>query len=324
MLTYLSSPFLSGIISSPMLKVNKILPLVAALFLSGCTLPFLPSQKVALQVNSSPEASVYLNGNHVGKTPYYDEKLKLGEYTVRLLVENDPSKDWQTKVNLAPKIVTVISKNFGPTDKESSNYLLQLEPLNDKNAMELAIISIPDNVIVKVDDQPQGFSPVSLKDIKEGEHSISLSAPGYQEITIPAQIKPGFKLLVSATLGQSTLSGEIPVATSSADLILSPVATQSVVPTGKSLTPTPTTKKVTPTATTSAELQKPYVTIKETGTGWLRVRSEPNANADNEVAKVDTGESFPFIEANDSGWYKIEYETGSDGWISARYANLVQ
>ncbi len=67
------------------------------------------------------------------------------------------------------------------------------------------------------------------------------------------------------------------------------------------------------------------VQINETGTGWLRVRSNPYIQNDptNEITKVNTGESFPYVETQ-GDWYKIEYESGKYGWVYSDYASLVE
>jgi len=295
---------------------------------AGCSkLPFGGQKQAALQVNSTPSASVYLNGNHVGQTPYFDDKIKPGEYTVRILVENDPTKDWQTKVNLQPQIITVINRLFGATADDSANYQLQLEALPNKDAIELSVITIPNNVIVKLDNQPEGFSPLSIKDVTEGDHAITLTAPGYQEMNIQAQTKKGYKLVVSATLAKApeALANDTS-ASSSAALTATPT------PTGKLISPTPkVTGKATPTptkkptssstASSSAILDRPYVVIKDTPTGWLKVRQEGNSTA-TEITKVNPGEKYTYLEANDSGWYKITLTNGDEGWISSKYAEL--
>jgi hypothetical protein len=301
----------------------------SAIIFAGCSVPFLAKEPSALKINSNVVASVYINGNHVGETPHYDEKLKPGDYTVRLLVEDDPVKDWQTQVTLASKIVSVIHKDFGPSEVESANYLLQLEPLENKEAMELSILTIPDNVIVNVDGQPQGFSPVSLKDVKEGDHVILLSAPGYQEMTLNAQTKLGYKLIASITMGRQSQTREtLTEATPSAEIASPPATSSPTLKAGVTPTPTPTKTTLTPTpkrtatASGSAEIARPYVTIKETGTGWLRVRETASGTSDNEIGRVNVGESFPYLESSNTGWYKIEYEAGKEGWITARYAEL--
>ena len=300
--------------------------IIFSLSLSACSIPFIGQKRAALQVNSNPTATVYLNDNDVGQTPFFDDKLKPGEYTVKIEVPDQPNKTWTTNVTLSPQIVTIINRQFGDNQEESSNYLLQLEPLASKDSTEISIITIPDNVIVKIDGQPQGFSPVSLTNTNEGDHNIALSAPGYQEQIISAQVKSGFKLIVSAHLARSPgldVFEDSPDATQSAQLEDGEADSESdSEDEDQTPKPTPTKKPRSSTATSSADLERPYVIITETGTGWLRVRSEPNTSVDNEVAKVDVGEQFTYIESNDTGWYKIEYSEGEEGWISGRYAEL--
>lgn len=297
------------------------------LLLAGCSLPFFGSDQSALQVNSTPTASVFLNETHVGETPFFDENLKAGEYTIRLQVESDPGKTWQTKVNLSPKIVTVLERNFGETDDNSSHFLLQLEPITDEKLAEISVITIPDNVIVKVDGQPEGFSPLSLKEVTAGDHALAFVAPGYQELLINAQVREGYKLVVSSQLARVLLDSASNTASESGLLVDDATESAQPVEDEESVSPTssvsPTVVAAKPTTKPSQAVQgDKYVKILETGTGWLRVRSEPTASADNEVGRVDVGETYPYLESNDTGWYKIEYEPGEEGWISGRYAEI--
>ena len=50
---------------------------------------------------------------------------------------------------------------------------------------------------------------------------------------------------------------------------------------------------------------------------------EPSASA-TEAAKVNPGEMFPYLNEEKSGWYKIEYEEGKEGWVSGVYVELVK
>lgn len=59
------------------------------------------------------------------------------------------------------------------------------------------------------------------------------------------------------------------------------------------------------------------IEIIETGIGYLRVRSS-NSTGASELGRVNVGEQFDVIEES-NGWYKIEYETGKQGWISGTY-----
>jgi hypothetical protein len=302
---------------------QSIALIILTLLLSGCSLPFLGRNQSALQVNSSVNASVYLNGNFVGQTPFTDDNLKPGEYTVRLVVENNPAQDWQTRVTLSPHIITVLNREFGISDEQSSNYLLQLEPIANKSIAELSIVTMPDNSIVKINNQPQGISPITVSPIPVGDQQISLAAPGYNQQIINVQTKDGFRLLVSAQLAKTPalIMPEVDGAesTPSAQLIedsLDSGQSQRLIPT---ITPQVT---VTPTpAATLSPVEKPYVEITETGTGWLRVRDQPNING-TELAKVDVGSRLPYLETNDTGWHKVEYQPGQEGWVAGSYAVL--
>jgi hypothetical protein len=310
-----------------------VLMFLLAFLLSGCSLPFLTSKKAALQVNAEPQSNVFLNGNHVGQTPYYDENLKPGEYVVKIQSNSYPSMPWEANVVLHPQVVSVVNRTFGESLEKSSHYIIQMESLADKNSSEIAVVTTPDNVIVKLDNQPEGFSPLSLKDLSEGEHTITLSAPSYKDEQININVKASYKMIISASLARTQVLPDptiTPEASSSAQLN---EGKEEEVENDTTPTPSPTKKAgddkvdLTPTPTkkaTSNTPEKPYVVILETGTGWLRVRSTPNASADNEVAKVDVGDTFPFIEKDGTGWIKIEYEPGEEGWIAAKYADLVE
>lgn len=316
--------------------MKKILLLVVFLTaLSGCSLPFLSNKKAALQVNAEPQSSVFLNGNHVGQTPYFDENLKPGEYTVKIQSDSQDSQEWEANVTLNPQVVTVVSRTFGETVEKSSDYIIQMETLADDNDTEVSIITIPDNVIVKLDGQPEGFSPMAIADLSEGDHTISLTAPGYEEEVITITLRGGYKMIISARLARSQILDE-PVteiedtATNSAELEENETEDDSDPVESEEEEKAEPTKKPSPSprptsgAAAGDELETPYVVIQDTGTGWLRVRSEPNGTVDNEVARVDVGDSFPFVESSNTGWYLIEYEAGEEGWISAQYADLIQ
>jgi len=61
------------------------------------------------------------------------------------------------------------------------------------------------------------------------------------------------------------------------------------------------------------------VIINETETGWLNVRSAPGTNHEI-MTRINPGETYPFLE-KEEGWYKIEFQENSFGWIASRYAS---
>ena len=61
-------------------------------------------------------------------------------------------------------------------------------------------------------------------------------------------------------------------------------------------------------------------TVKETGTGWLRVRDLAGLNG-KELAKVNVGESFIVLEEQ-TGWAKIKVSDTVQGWVSTDYVTI--
>ena len=61
--------------------------------------------------------------------------------------------------------------------------------------------------------------------------------------------------------------------------------------------------------------------IKETETGVLNVRKEPSLNSE-KVTQVGVGERFVWTE-KDGAWYKIKYSETGEGWVYARYVQVL-
>lgn len=244
------------------------------------------NQIAALQVSTLPKATVFLDDKQVGKTPYYDEKLKPGEYTVKLVPENESEgfATWTGKVKLNPETLTVVNWQFGKSESASEGEILSLEAL-DETRTELAVLSTPNQAEVTVDSKSQGESPILLKDTKAGDHEIRLTKEGYSERGVRAKAIANYRLTVNMQLA-------------------------------KLETGSPSAETKLP-ATSSATLKKGTVVVKETPTGWLRVREEPSLNA-SESGRVNPGEEFPLMDEQE-GWAKIEFQKGKTGWVSSQY-----
>lgn len=312
-----------------MKHIPLLIPLLAALTFSACSLPFFGQDQAGLHIESNETATIYLDGKHVGNTTFDQQELKAGQYSLKLVSEKNPNKQWQTNIRLTSKVITVVSYNFADHPDQGSYYVLQLEKLANQNNSEIAFITQPDNVIITLDGQPKGLSPVTLEQIAPGEHQVLLSAPAHQEMTIPARSLVGYSLLINAQLARladipapqvnedATASAQVEPATPSA----SPTTSAQTKTATPSPQPTVASKPAAATSSAAPAIKPPYVIVQETGTGWLRVRSSAGGD---EVAKIDTGEQFAFIESDNTGWYKIEYAPGKQGWVVARYVKLVE
>lgn len=291
---------------------STIKAILLSFVLSGCTLPFVTNKQAALQVSSSPKASVFIDGTHVGQTPFFDENLKSGDYSLKLVPEAtaDILPSWETIVKLTPQTLTVVNRLIGDSDTNSSGEILTLEPLSSKTKTILAIISIPDSSVVKLDSQPKGFTPVSLDDVSSGEHTITISAAGFQEKTLKAKITAGHKLTISAQLARQ-------------QLLPSPTPTPRTE-TSQITTPETVDQVASASSTTN---KKPFVEVLANPLGFLRIRNSPSTSGV-EIANAIPGQKLPYLDEEDNGWYKVLYQSGKSGWLargsSGQYAKLVQ
>ncbi len=270
---------------------------------------------VALQISATPRATVFIDGTQTGITPFFNDKIKAGEHTIKLVPEltTDSLVSWEGKVNLLPSIITAINRTLGSSDSASSGEIISLEKIGRKDKSSLAVVSIPDQAVVKVNGEPKGFTPLTIDDLTPADYQVTISSSGYEEKTVSAHAVGGYKLIINVQLAQK-IEG-IEQATPSGEL-----EEGGATPTPKTTTtPTPkTTPKVeaTPPA-------KPYVKVKETPTGFLRVRVEPSTSA-TEAAQIKPGEMYPYLNEEKSGWLKIEYATDKEGWVSGVYVDLIK
>jgi len=279
--------------------------LVFSLLLGGCTIrnPFL-KKPAGLEISSTPPTTVFLNGKNVGTTPYLDQALKPGKYTVKLIPTSSEvtSQPWETQVELIPQATTVINRTFASSEVNAEGYVLELTQVAGDQTY-LSVISDPDTVNLTLDGKPQGFTPITMFEITPGSHQLDLASPGFKPTSLSVSSENGYNLIVNVKLSpqEITLTPATP-------------ATPSASPAADS----------TPSASLSpSEPLPPYVIIKETGTGWLRVRADASATSE-ELGKVNVGEKLKYLdETTEAGWFKVEFE-GKPGWLSGKYVDLVK
>lgn len=246
-----------------------------------------------IKVLSTPIASVFLNDKLLGKTPY-DDKYQSGEYILKLIPEGISSQavSWQSKITLNPSVLTYVNRDMGTSELTSAGEILTLEKISQGGA-QFSVITQPDGATVIVDGSEKGAAPFGPYEVSAGEHEVAVTSPGFTTRTVRISAVSGYQLLTNIQLA------------------LAPGAE------------TTTSVETTPSAGTGEkEISKPYVLIKETPTGFLRVRVDASLSA-TEAAQVKPGEKYPYLDEK-SGWFKINYATGKEGWISATYAQKVE
>lgn len=170
--------------------------LLLALLLSGCAAVG-TTKPAALQVTSTPQASLFLDGKHLGKTPFKSDQLKAGNYTLKLAVSE---ASYSEKITLTEGTLTVLNRELAANFQAQSGEILSLVP----GRSGLFISSMPAGADVTIDGRLAGQTPLLTGDIEEGDHKIQLSRPGY--LLREFAIKASSRYLLTADV---TLAWEI-------------------------------------------------------------------------------------------------------------------
>lgn len=255
-----------------------------------------------LKIDSNNPAGIFLGTTHLGQTPYED-KANSGEYTLKLVPDSTaaPISSWQGNIQVAPGLLTYVNADLGDSDFTTAVDVLSLEKVTSK-VSEIAVTTNPDGATVALDGETRGVTPVSLAQVAAGDHTLAVSSPGFITRTIRLKTTVGYRLNADIKLALSPEGG-------------------MASPSAQTTLPAPT-GGTSATSSSSTNPAKPYAVIKDTPTGFLRVRMEPSTNA-TEAARVNPGDKFPILDTQD-GWYKISYDGTNDGWISAQYADKVE
>ena len=243
-------------------------------------------------VNTTPPASVFINGNSVGTTPY-EGTFEAGSIDLKL-VSQEPGKNYlpyEIKVVLASGIKTIVRREFSENDETSSGDIVSFEKEGGREA-GIVVVSEPDNAQILIDGTPRGFAPYKGSNVAVGEHQIGIKSPGYSDRTLNVKTIAGYKLTIIAKLAK--------------------LAEEPKVEAAKTET-------------------KTFIEITNTPTGFLRVRSEPGS-AGREIHQVKPGDKFPFLEEDAvSGWFKIQIQApapglpdGVVGWVSNEYSRKIE
>ena len=258
------------------------------------------TQNAGLIIEAVPSATVFLDGEQVGTTPFKLQKSP-GNVEVKLIPfsQDTPLSPYQTEIPLVNGIETVLRRNFGPTEDESSGEVLYFEKIGGKTA-SISVVSNPDAQGVMLDGKSIGFTPLR-HDVEEGTHILKISGNGVEEREVSVKTLKGYKLTAVIKLAQ-----------------IEEETTEETLIASASASPSP---QASPAQTSTAAGKQ--VEILTTPTGFLRVRSEAST-ATAEIGRVTPGNKYKLLDKNpDKSWFKIEYEVNKSGWVSAQYAKEI-
>lgn len=167
-----------------------MLLLASTVLLSGCSFP--TTNSAALQVSAKPDASVFLDGKHLGKTPYYSDQLKAGTYTLKISASE---ASYIEKVTLKSGSLTVVSRELNDNPLAQSGEVLWLE-----EGKGIFVSSSPPSADVVIDGNLKGKTPLLLNQIEEGEHKVLLSHDSYQDLEFSIKTSKKNRLIANVVL----------------------------------------------------------------------------------------------------------------------------
>lgn len=171
--------------------------------LSGCTAVG-SSKPAALQVTSTPEASVFLDGKHAGKSPFFSDQLKAKVYLVKLTAGE---ASYTEEITLTEGTLTVINRELANNFLSQSGEVLWLE----EGENGLFITSMPDEATISLDGQIIGKTPHKSQDLEEGDHKVTITKVGYIDREFSIKTSNKYLLVADVSLASEIAKGEVTV-----------------------------------------------------------------------------------------------------------------
>jgi hypothetical protein len=265
--------------------------------------------KSGLQVITGDEpASIFLNGQYLNKSPLVDKELKPGIYNLSIQPDKENLTSYDTEVTLNPGTITIVTWHPGQTVDKSGGVIYEMKRSDDKNKTLIHFSSIPDKAIIKVDDKPKDFTPLTLEDLPPGQHEYEITLPSYETQSHSLNLESGYEINALIKLAKTNDDNEAKP-TPNTEIQTIETDTQNV-------------NEATPTVSDANQKQ---VTILKTGfmqdgVEVLRVREKANQES-KQIGLVEVNHQYPFLSEK-AGWYHIHFGTNLEqtGWISAAYA----
>ncbi len=166
--------------------------LLFTIFLTGCS-AIGYTKPAALQVTSEPEASVFLDGKHLGKTPFYSDQFQNGEALLKISASD---AKFITKVKLTEGTLAVVNRELSTDVLSQAGETLTLTP----NSQGFMIITDPNEANVTIDGRYSGKTPKLASDLANGDHKVLVSKKGYVSREFAIKTSSKYQVVAEVTL----------------------------------------------------------------------------------------------------------------------------
>jgi len=165
-------------------------------------IPFI-SPTTALTVNVLyGKASVYLDSQKVGETPYSSEQLTPGDHSLR--IERIASTDEfypsiQKQIHLESNTRTFVEAEIGPDDQFTSLKLVYYQK-SSGGGTSVYVDTTPSGATVTIDDVRYGTSPATSDKLPAGRHTLKVVTAGYEDEETVVIAREGYTLIADIQL----------------------------------------------------------------------------------------------------------------------------
>ncbi len=234
-----------------------------------------------IYIDSVPQAKVFINTKEVGTTPYEGQNVP-GKVIVKLVSVDGSFPDYQTEVNLSAGVKTVIRRNFGATDQESSGEIVSFESGSLFQA-SMAIVTFPDSASLSLDEKAVGLAPLKLTNLQKRNYKLAISSQGYKTSELTVTPQDGYLLTAIIKLAKITDQNS-----------------PTILP----------------------EVQIPKVKILTTSTGFLRAHEDPSLGSREVGRAIPGQLYDFVAKDAKSSWLKIKLSENLEGWVTNQYTEF--
>jgi len=200
---------------------------------------------------------------------------------IEIKLDDGGGNFWERKIKLENNVTSVINWNFeGNID---NGYILSMEKTGENGS--ILVNSNPGGAMIYIDGELKTSSPAKIEGVDEGDRKLSISYPSYKSLNLIVKVVSGYQLIIDTKLEKEGKTEII-----------------------NTVSPMPT------------QILGPKIKIKETETGWLRIRDTAGNNGI-EVGRAKPGETYELISES-NGWYQIKFGD-KNAFVSAKYAEKI-
>ncbi len=136
---------------------------------------FRASSKVAIRITTEPQgAALAIDNRDVPQATPYGDFIEPGSYTLRISLQKYITKEEQIRVER-------------PKDGGQLSFHFVLEP----NFGHLHVSTSPGNATVLLDGQTRGSTPLDVREVSPGVHTVKIEKPGFYEFEQAIEVKRG-------------------------------------------------------------------------------------------------------------------------------------